>query len=71
MNNSLPNDKTLDMTKSKAFADNKLNITKITISSFDSIENTVGKGRNAGYQHFLPFPTVFSKAFILRVVILW
>ena len=29
---------------------------KMRISSFDSVENTVGKGENAGYQHFLLFP---------------
>ena len=31
-------------------------------------ENIVGKGENAGYQHFFPFPTMFSKAFSFRVV---
>ena len=25
------------------------------------LENIVGKGENAGYQHFLLFPTMFSK----------
>ena len=33
----------------------------------DRVENTVGKGENAGYQHFSPPPTVFSLAFF-RVV---
>ena len=32
------------------------------------VENIVGKGENAGYQHFLFFPTVFSKGFITRIV---
>ena len=27
------------------------------------VENIVGKGGNAGYQHFLLFSTMFSKAF--------
>ena len=27
---------------------------------FDRVENIVGKGENAGYQHFLLFPTMFS-----------
>ena len=31
--NSFPNDKILDRTKLKAFADNKLNVSKMTISS--------------------------------------
>ena len=26
----------------------------------EKIENIVGKGENAGYQHFLLFPTMFS-----------
>ena len=45
------------------------------ISLYDRVENTVGKGENAGYQHFLlflpafsPFPTVVYKAFFFRVV---
>ena len=29
---------------------------KIMISVFDSVENIVGKGENAGYQDFLLFP---------------
>ena len=29
------------------------------------VENIVGKGENAGYQHFLLLPTMFSKAFHL------
>ena len=32
------------------------------ISFFDRIENIVGKGENAGYQHFLLFPECFEKA---------
>ena len=37
------------MTKLKAFADDKLNVTRMTISLLDSVENTVGKAENAGY----------------------
>ena len=29
------------------------------------VENIVGKGENAGYQDFLPFPLCFPKASIL------
>ena len=57
--NPLPNNKILDMTKLNAFADNKLNIVKMT-SSFGTVENTVRKGENAGYQHFLLFLQGFS-----------
>ena len=28
----------------------------------DRVENIVGKGENAGYQHFLLFPQCFQKA---------
>ena len=38
------------------------------------VENTVGTGDNAGYQHFLFFPKCFQKAFILgllKVGIVW
>ena len=44
--NPFPNRKVLDMTKLKAFADDKLNAAKIIIS---------------GYQHFLLFPQCFQK----------
>ena len=33
----------------------------MVISFFDSVENTVGKGENAGDQHFLLFPQCFPK----------
>ena len=54
--NSLPNKNVLDRTKFKAFADDKLNVAKILIYVFDRVENIMGKGENAGYQHFLLFP---------------
>ena len=38
---------------------------------FDTVENMVGKGENAGYQHFSPFPTMFSKVFYVKVVKTW
>ena len=47
--NSLTNNKILDVTKLNAFADEKLIVAKMTISLFDRRENTVGKGKNAGY----------------------
>ena len=45
--NSLPNAKILNLTKLKAFADDILNVTKMMISLYDRVENTVGKGENA------------------------
>ena len=59
------------MTKLKAFADNKYAVAKMAISLCDrvknmvgkeedaSFENIVGKGENAGHQHFLLFPQCF------------
>ena len=53
-----PNDKILDCSKFKAFADDKSNV-KMMISFFDKVDNAVGKGDNAVYQHFLLFPPDF------------
>ena len=39
------------------------NVAKIMISIFYRVENSVGKGENAGYQHLLFFSTQFSKGF--------
>ena len=38
------------------------------ISVFDCVENIVGKEENAGFQHFLFFPKIFSKGIFFRVV---
>ena len=59
--NPLPNNKILEVTKLKAFADEKLNFAKMMIALFDKIENTMRKGENAGDQHFLLFPRCFSQ----------
>ena len=61
--NSLPNDKILARSKLKAFADDKTEFSKIMNFVFDRVENIVGKGENAGNQHFLLFPQCFQKAF--------
>ena len=57
--NSLPNEKILNWTKLKACADDKQDVAKIMISVYDRVENIVGKGENAGDQHFLLFPQCF------------
>ena len=44
------------MSKLKEFADDILNIAKMTISLCDRVESNVGKGENAGYKHFPHFP---------------
>ena len=45
----------------------------MTISLYDRVENTVGKGENAGYQHFLLFPQCFPNPSLgsLKVEIVW
>ena len=60
--NCLPNDKILDCSKLKAFADDKINVTQKLKVSLESVENIVGKAENAGYQHFHLFlSTMLSK----------
>ena len=55
--NSLLNDKVLDWFKLKAFADDKKkNVTRKLKFVSGRVENILGKGENAGYQHFLLFP---------------
>ena len=66
--NPLPHNEIMDLTKLKVFADNKLNITKMTTFLFDRVENFVGKGENAGDQDFLLFRQCFTEAFFPRVV---
>ena len=58
--NPLPNSKIFDMTKLKAFEDDKFNVATMMIYLFDRIENTVGKGEKAVYQHFLLFSQCFK-----------
>ena len=54
--NTLPNDKILAWSKLNRYPDNKLNIAIMMICAFDRVGNNMGKGKNAGYQHFLRFP---------------
>ena len=42
----------LDKFKLKAFADNKFDLDQMMLFVFERIENILGKGENAGYQHF-------------------
>ena len=44
------------------FALDKFNVAKMMISIFDGVENIVGEGESAGYQHFLPFPPGFQSS---------
>ena len=74
MLNSLSDDKILDLSKLKAFADVNLNINQKLKFALGRVENIVGKGENAGYQHFFFFPLFFLKVFSLgslKVKIVW
>ena len=66
--NPFPKDKFLAWSKLKAFADDKLNVVKMTISLFERSENNVGEGENASYQHFLIVLQFFQKPSSLGVV---
>ena len=58
---SLPNNKILALTKLKAFAADKIIVTQKLKFVTGRVENIVGKGENAGNQHFLLFPHCFLK----------
>ena len=62
------------MSKFIASADNKFGVAEIMGFVFERVENIVGKGENAGYQHFLLFLRRFQKASypeMLKVRLLW
>ena len=66
--------KILDWSRFKVFADDQMNVTKELKFVLGREENIVGKGENAGYQHFLFFPQCFQKAFfteVLKFRIVW
>ena len=48
--------------------DDRSCVAKMSKFGFDVLENIIGKGENAGYRHFSPFATLFSKALFLRVI---
>ena len=53
---SSPNDKTSDRSKLKAFSDDKISVNEKLKFGLGRVENMVGKGENAGNQHFFsPF----------------
>ena len=65
---SIPNYKILDWSKLKVFADDKLNVTEKLEFVLGRVENIVGKGENAGSQHFLLFSQCFSKGSLHGVI---
>ena len=66
--NSLPNDKILDWSKLKAFADEKNNCDRKIEISFGKRKKHCGKRRKCWLPAFYPFPTMFSKGFLYRVI---
>ena len=60
--NSLPNDKFLDLSKLKAFAEDVINVTEKLKYLLGRVDNIVGKREDASYQHFLLFPQCFQNA---------
>ena len=65
---------TKNYSKLKAFADDKTKVTEKLKFVLGRTENIVGKGGNAGDQHFLLFPQYFQKASFsrpLNVGIVW
>ena len=70
--NILPNDRILDWSNLKAFADDTINVNRKFKFDMGRIGNIVGKGENAGYRHILLFSQCFQKASIsgsLKVLI--
>ena len=63
-----------NLSRLKAFADDKLDVAEMMISVSFQVENNVGKGENAGDQHFLLFSQCFQKASplgLLKFCIVW
>ena len=59
--NSFPNDKFLDSSKLKKFADDNFRLDEKGRKLSKWVENTVGKGKIARYEQFLLFPLCFQK----------
>ena len=60
--NPLPDDKILDSSKLKEFADDNFKFNKNERKLSKQVENTVGKGEIARYEQFLLFPQCFRMA---------
>ena len=57
----------------KAFADDIIKVPVKMEFVLDTVENIVGKGENAGYQHFLLSHNIFKTSFsmYIKVGIVW
>ena len=59
--NQLPDNKILDTSKLKKFADDNFKFDENGRKLSTRVENTLGKEEIARYEHFLPFPRCFQK----------
>ena len=64
---SLPNVKSLDRSKVKTFADNKIIVNEKLKFWFEKGTKHCGKRRKCWLPVFSPFPTMFSKALHFRI----
>ena len=58
----------IDWSKLKVFAEEKINVTEKLKFVLRRIENSMGKGENAGYHYFLLFPQCLEKDSCFKVV---
>ena len=65
--NPLPDDKILDSSKLKDFADDNFKFDENSRKLFKPVENTLGRGEIACYEQFLLFITGFQKAYFPEV----
>ena len=61
--NPFPNDRFLDSSKLKEFADDNLKFDENGRKFIKRVENTVGKGEIARNEQFLLFPQCFQKTY--------
>ena len=66
----LPHCNTLVLPKLKAVAGNNLDTVEVTEYAFERVEKIVGNGKNAGFQFFSSFHTMFSMT-SFRVIKSW
>ena len=69
-----PKGKIINWARFNAFAEEIINLAKKLKFILGRVENILGKGENAGYQHFLLFPHCFQKLFFsgsFKVRIVW
>ena len=66
--NSLPNDKFLNWSKIKAFADDQSNVDEKIEISFGKGRKHCGKRMKCWLSAFYPFPTMVSNGFYFKVV---